>query len=57
MAPPYASARHRAGPRRRTNRANGVELTCDPWEVRPGVKVAFVKGPDNIGIELAQRNE
>lgn len=38
-------------------RAKGVEFTCEPWEVRPGVKVAFVKGPDNISIELAQRNE
>ena len=38
-------------------RANGVEFICEPWEIRPGVKIAFVKGPDNISIELAQRNE
>ena len=37
--------------------ANGVEFICEPWEIRPGVKIAFVQGPDNISIELAQRNE
>jgi len=38
-------------------RAKGVEFICEPWEIRPGVKIAFVKGPDHISIELAQRNE
>ena len=38
-------------------RAKGVEFICEPWEIRPGVKIAFVKGPDDISIELAQRNE
>jgi lactoylglutathione lyase len=38
-------------------RANGVHFICEPWEIRPGVKIAFVEGPDNISIELAQRNE
>lgn len=36
-------------------RAKGAEFICDPWEIRPGVKIAFVKGPDNISIELAER--
>jgi lactoylglutathione lyase len=36
-------------------RAKGVEFICDPWEIRPGVKIAFVKGPDDISIELAER--
>ena len=38
-------------------RAQGVEFICEPWEIRPGVKIAVVKGPDHISIELAQRNE
>lgn len=38
-------------------RGKGAEFICDPWEIRPGVKIAFIKGPDNISIELAQRNE
>ncbi len=36
-------------------RAKGVEFICDPWEIRPGVKIAFVKGPDDVSIELAER--
>ncbi len=35
-------------------RDQGVEFICEPWEIRPGVKIAFVKGPDNISIELAE---
>jgi len=38
-------------------RAKGAEFICEPWEIRPGVKIAFVKGPDNISIDLAQRND
>jgi catechol 2,3-dioxygenase-like lactoylglutathione lyase family enzyme len=37
-------------------RAKNAEFICEPWEVRPGVKIAFIKGPDNISIELAQRD-
>jgi lactoylglutathione lyase len=37
-------------------RSKGVEFICDPWEIRPGVKIAFVRGPDDISIELAERN-
>ena len=25
-------------------------------ESRPGVRIAFIKGPENIGVEPAQRN-
>lgn len=35
--------------------AKGAEWICEPWEIRPGTKIAFIKGPDNISIELAQR--
>ena len=36
--------------------SKGAEWICEPWEIRPGVKIAFIKGPDNISIELAQRD-
>ncbi|MDA1000981.1 MAG: VOC family protein [bacterium] len=36
-------------------RKKGTEFICEPWELRPGVKIAFIKGPDNISIELAER--
>lgn len=32
-----------------------IKCFHDPWEIRRGVKVAFVKGPDNISIELIER--
>jgi len=38
-------------------RAKGAEFICEPWELRPGVKIAFIKGPDDISIELAERKE
>jgi catechol 2,3-dioxygenase-like lactoylglutathione lyase family enzyme len=38
-------------------KAKGAEFICEPWEIRPGVKIAFIKGPDNISIELAERKE
>lgn len=37
-------------------RAKNAEFICEPWEIRPGVKIAFIKGPDNISIEMAQRD-
>ena len=36
--------------------SKGAEWICEPWQIRPGVKIAFIKGPDNISIELAQRD-
>ncbi len=36
-------------------RGKGAEFICEPWDLRPGVKIAFIKGPDNISIELAER--
>lgn len=32
-----------------------IECFHEPWEIRKGVKVAFVRGPDNISIELIER--
>lgn len=36
-------------------RSKGAEFICDPWEIRPGTTIAFIKGPDDISIELAER--
>ncbi len=36
-------------------RGKGAEFICEPWDLRPGVKIAFIKGPDNVSIELAER--
>lgn len=36
-------------------KARGVEFTVEPHQFRPGVKIAFIKGPDEVTIELLQR--
>jgi lactoylglutathione lyase len=35
----------------------GVEFDVEPYETRPGLRVAFVRGPDDIRIELLQYDE
>ncbi|MCB1739681.1 MAG: VOC family protein [Gammaproteobacteria bacterium] len=37
-----------------TLRANGVNFFLEPTAPRPGIRVAFVSGPDNVKIELLQ---
>jgi len=36
-------------------KAKGVEFTQEPKEGRPGLHLAFIRGPQNISIELLQR--
>jgi len=36
-------------------RGEGVDILLEPMEVRPFVRIAFVKGPDDIRIELLCR--
>jgi len=36
-------------------RAKGVEILLEPMDVRPDVRIAFVKGPDDVRIELLRR--
>jgi catechol 2,3-dioxygenase-like lactoylglutathione lyase family enzyme len=36
-------------------KAKGVEFTMEPREARPGVRIAFIRGPENISIELLER--
>lgn len=37
-------------------KAKGVEFTMEPKQARPGVRIAFIKGPQNISIELLERS-
>jgi lactoylglutathione lyase len=37
-------------------KAKGVEFTRDPTTVRPGVRVAFLRTPEGVSIELLDRN-
>ncbi len=36
-------------------RAKGAEFTIEPYDIRPGVRIAFVRGPEGVSIELLQR--
>ena len=35
----------------------GVFFEMEPRQFRPGVRIAFVKGPDNVRIELVESSE
>lgn len=39
-----------------TLRRNGVEITMEPTSPRPGLRIAFLRGPENVMIELLDRN-
>jgi lactoylglutathione lyase len=34
----------------------GAEFTMEPKTIRPGVRIAFLRGPQNVHIELLDRN-
>jgi catechol 2,3-dioxygenase-like lactoylglutathione lyase family enzyme len=34
----------------------GAEFTLDPRSLRPGLKIAFVRAPDDVRIELLERS-
>lgn len=36
-------------------KGRGVTITVEPHDVRPGLRIAFVEGPDRVRIELLQR--
>jgi catechol 2,3-dioxygenase-like lactoylglutathione lyase family enzyme len=38
-------------------KANGVHFFDGPREARPGLKIAFIRGPDNVRIELLERGQ
>jgi lactoylglutathione lyase len=37
-------------------KAKGVHFTMEPTTVRPGVRVAFLRAPDDVSIELLDRD-
>ncbi len=37
-------------------KAKGAEFTMEPTTIRPGVRIAFVRGPQGVSIELLDRN-
>jgi catechol 2,3-dioxygenase-like lactoylglutathione lyase family enzyme len=37
-------------------KGKGVAFTMDPTTIRPGVKIAFLTAPQNVSIELIQRD-
>ena len=37
-------------------KAKGVVFTMDPKVLRPGLSIAFLRGPDDVSIELLQRD-
>lgn len=37
-------------------KAKGVTFTVEPHEVRPGTRIAFLKSPDGVLIELLERS-
>jgi lactoylglutathione lyase len=36
-------------------KAKGVTFTVEPKQARPGVRICFIEGPQNISIELLER--
>lgn len=36
-------------------KAKGAELTMEPTDIRPGVRIAFLRGPEGVSIELLER--
>lgn len=38
-------------------KAKGVAFTTEPFNIRPGQRICFVRGPDNVSIELLERDK
>ena len=36
-------------------KAKGVHFTMEPTSPRPGIRICFIRGPENISIELLER--
>src|SRR5690606_10657999 len=36
-------------------KARGAEFTMEPTTIRPGVRIAFLRGPEDVSIELIDR--
>ena len=38
-------------------RRRGVRIEVEPWDFGPNLRIAFIKGPDEVRIELVQTKE
>jgi catechol 2,3-dioxygenase-like lactoylglutathione lyase family enzyme len=36
-------------------KSKGVNFVAEPVEIRPGLKIAYIEGPDKVRIELSER--
>ena len=34
----------------------GAEFVTEPFVIRPGLKIAFIRGPENVRIEILERS-
>jgi predicted enzyme related to lactoylglutathione lyase len=37
-------------------KTKGAEFTMEPTSIRPGIRICFVRGPENVAIELLERS-
>ena len=37
-------------------RSKGVRVVVEPNDVRPGTRIAFIEGPENVRVELLERS-
>jgi hypothetical protein len=37
-------------------KSKGAKFTMEPTTIRPGVRIAFLTGPENVSIELVDRS-
>ncbi|MBV8850551.1 MAG: VOC family protein [Methylobacteriaceae bacterium] len=37
-------------------KGKGVEFTTEPHNIRPGIRICFIRGPEGISIELLERD-
>ncbi|WP_043836082.1 VOC family protein [Muricoccus aerilatus] len=37
-------------------RSKGVRVVMEPNDVRPGTRIAFIEGPENVRVELLERS-
>ena len=37
-------------------KGKGIEFTLEPVDFRPGLRIAFIRGPDDVSIELLERS-
>jgi len=37
-------------------KAKGAEFTMEPTTIRPGTRIAFLRGPEGVSVELVDRN-